>query len=83
MSDTDKGIIPEPRQLVIDHSGVTRWSPLFDSIQIEDLPQDGKRIRITIESGNATNFDLTKEQISHLVALLVSSSTAENTALSA
>lgn len=71
LSKTDKGSIPKPHQWIIDHSGVTRWSPLFDSIQIEPLPQNGKRIRITIKSDNMVDFDLTEEQITHLIALLV------------
>jgi hypothetical protein len=79
MSDTDKGSIPKPHQWIIDHSGVTRWSPLFDSIQIEPLPQNG--IRITIKSHNVVDFDLTEEQITHLVALLVSPSSAKNVSL--
>jgi hypothetical protein len=72
MSDTE--IIPKPHQLVTDHSGVMRWSPLFDSIRIEPWPQGGKRISVTIKSDNAADFDLTDEQITHLVALLVSPS---------
>jgi hypothetical protein len=83
MSDTDKESIPKPHQLIFDHSGVIRWSPLFDSIQIEPLPQNGKRIRVTIKSDNIANFDLTKEQITHFVALLVSSSSDGNASLSA
>jgi hypothetical protein len=73
MSDTETGIITEPHQLIVDHGGVTRWGAQFDSIRVEPLPQGGKRIRVTIESGDG-NFDLTEEQISHLVALLVSPS---------
>ena len=76
MSDTE--IIPKPHQLVADHSGVMRWSPLFDSFRIEPGPQGGKRISVTIKSDNTAEFDLTEDQISHLVALLVSPSNAEN-----
>jgi hypothetical protein len=72
MSDTE--IIPKPHQLVVDRSGVMRWSALFDSIRIESLPQDGKRICVTIKSDISADFDLTAAQVSHLVALLVSPS---------
>ncbi|HEV7909509.1 MAG TPA: hypothetical protein VGP28_00075 [Methylocella sp.] len=83
MSDTEKGIIPKPHQLVVEPSGVTRWSPMFDSIVIEPLPQGGKRVRVTIKNDNEVYFDLTEEQITHLVALLVSSSSDGNASLSA
>jgi hypothetical protein len=76
MSDTE--IIPKPHQLVADHSGVMRWSPLFDSIRVEPGPQGGKRISVTIKNDNAAEFDLTEEQITHFVALLVSPSSAKN-----
>jgi hypothetical protein len=72
MSDTES--IPKPHQLVVDHSGVMRWSAVFDSIRIESLPQGGKRICVTIKSDSSADFDLTAEQITHLVALLVSHS---------
>jgi hypothetical protein len=70
-----KGIMPKPRQLVIDHNGVTRWSPMFDSIKIDPLPLGGKRIRVTIKNDNTADFDLTEEQVTHLVALLKGIST--------
>lgn len=70
MSDTE--IIPKPHQLIIDRDGVTRWSALFDSIRIESLSQGGKRICVTIKSDVSANFDLSKEQITHLVGLLSS-----------
>jgi hypothetical protein len=56
---------------------------MFDSIVIEPLPQGGKRVRVTIKNDNEVYFDLTEEQITHLVALLVSSSSDGNASLSA
>jgi hypothetical protein len=68
MSETEI-TMPHPNQVLMEGNGLRRWSPVFDSLSVEDAGQGARVLRVAI--GDATTeFHLTAKDASSLADIL-------------
>lgn len=62
-------LMPSPNVLLASGNALTRYRPIFTSMQVFERPDNGRRIEINDE-GHTVIFDLSAEQAKHLAGLL-------------
>ena len=69
MSDTETGTMPPPNELIINHDGLIRWRPEYESLWIDRLPGGGRRVTIGGFREGQMTFNLDAKQVEHLSGL--------------